>query len=134
MIFSELQKSWRGINYGSNNMHGMRKKFSDMASACQNCGCPTEYVKQATINKKREDEPIKCPFCGSESIDSCGYCNECGQKIPPSVFGKTPQPQYTSQTHESHSTYTDILFSGRKQRCIALDAAAKIVLFIVNRQ
>lgn len=83
------------------------KEFSDMAPACPHCGCPTEYVKQTIIDKKREEEPVKCPFCGSESIDSCGYCNECGQKIPPSVFEKTPQPQYTSQPHENHSTYAE---------------------------
>lgn len=59
------------------------KGFSDKAVACPNCGCPTEEA--LSIIKEQEEEKRKeesiCPFCGSESIDSDGYCNECGKKI-----------------------------------------------------
>ena len=56
------------------------KEFSDKASACPNCGCPTEYALQ--VLEEKMAEPTKCPFCGSESIDEDGYCNDCGYKIP----------------------------------------------------
>lgn len=58
------------------------KEFSDKATSCPNCGCPTEYVLQTINDVKKADEVKACPFCGSVSIDAEGYCNDCGMKMP----------------------------------------------------
>ena len=63
------------------------KEFSDKAAACPNCCCSTECV----IKELEKNKTVKCPFCGSESIDEDGYCNECGVKIPNKETLNTPE-------------------------------------------
>nr|DAO72309.1 MAG TPA: Thaumarchaeal output domain 1 [Caudoviricetes sp.] len=80
------------------------KEFSDKAAACPNCGCPTEYVIQET-KEKQKSESGKCPFCGSESIDEDGYCNDCGQKMPVAAKPKIQEKIETGCPYCHSSNY-----------------------------
>lgn len=53
------------------------KEFSDKASTCPNCGCPTEtFIKRSEF--QGQPDTFNCPSCGrpipTDSVE-CLYCN-----------------------------------------------------------
>lgn len=68
------------------------KAFSDKASACPNCGCPTLTILEELNNQEGEtippekkasskEEKLFCSVCGNELPADSDFCQYCGNKI-----------------------------------------------------
>lgn len=62
------------------------KEISDKAKICIGCGFPIEEMISESVSLEEASTEVvettvqTCIYCNSISIDSQGYCNECGMK------------------------------------------------------
>lgn len=89
------------------------KEFSDRASACPNCSCPTKDILQDLQNAAVESEKLKqiiCPRCGSSVKADGDYCDNCGRRITPYKNDSTTAviPQVPSNPNLTENSFYTI--------------------------